>query len=137
MEGNVSGGSSRWSGWIWFAGWLMILMGAVDVLEGVIAVVRQHYYVLTPTQIIVFDLKTWGWVTLIWGAVIALAGLGVLTHHAVARWFAVVVASLAVIEQLGFVGSSQYPLWALVEIAIAVVVIYALIVRWGEAETIA
>jgi hypothetical protein len=112
----------------------MIVLGALDVLEGVIAVVRQHYYVLTPTQIIVFDLKTWGWVTLIWGAVIALAGLGVLTRHASARWFAIVVASLNVIEQLGFVGSSQYPLWALTSIAVSGVVIYALIVRWDETQ---
>ncbi len=130
----MPGSRSRWSGWIAFAGWLMIIIGAVDVLEGVIAVVRQHYYVLTPTQIIVFDLKTWGWVTLIWGAVLGLAGFGLLTRHAAARWFAIIVASLNLIEQLGFVGSSQYPLWALTGIALSGVVIYALIVRWDESK---
>ncbi len=126
--------SSRSSGWVAFAGWLLIVLGAVDVLEGVIAVARQHYYVFTPTQIIVFDLKTWGWVTLIWGVVIGLAGFGVLTRHAVARWFAIVVASLNVIEQLGFAGNSGYPLWALTSIALSGVVIYALIVRWDEVQ---
>ena len=105
----MPGSGSRSSGWVAFAGWLLIVLGAVDVLEGVIAVARQHYYVLTPTQIIVFDLKTWGWVTLIWGVVIALAGFGVLTGHAVARWFAIVIASVNVIEQLGFVGSFGVP----------------------------
>ncbi len=130
----MTGNSSRSSGWVAFAGWLLIVLGAVDVLEGVIAVARQHYYVLTPTQIVVFDLKTWGWVTLIWGAVIALAGVGVLTRHAVARWFAIVIASVNVIEQLGFVGSSAYPLWALTSIALSGVVIYSLIVRWDEGQ---
>jgi hypothetical protein len=128
----MSGSTSRSSGWVAFAGWLLIVLGAVDVLEGVIAVARQHYYVLTPNQIIVFDLKTWGWVTLIWGAVIALAGVGLLTRHAVARWFAIVVVSVNVIEQLGFVGNTGYPLWALTSIALSGVVIYALIARWDE-----
>jgi hypothetical protein len=130
-------GSNSRSGWITFAGWLLIVLGAVDVLEGLIAVARQHYYLLTPTQIIVFDLKTWGWITLIWGVVIGLAGLGLLTGNAIARWFAIVIVSLNVLEQLGFVGNSAYPLWALTSIALSGVVIYALIVRWDEGQTAA
>jgi hypothetical protein len=124
--------SRFWAGWVAFAGWLMIFIGALDVLEGVIAVARGRYYVLTANQIIVFDLRTWGWITLAWGIVVALAGLGVLTRHAWARWFAVVVMSLNVIEQLGFVGSAQYPLWALTIIAFTGVVIYALIVHLDD-----
>ena len=130
----MPGSSSRSSGWVAFAGWLLIVLGAVNVLEGIIAVARQHYYVLTANQLIVFDVKTWGWVTLIWGAVIALAGFGVLTHNAVARWFAIVIASINVIEQLGFVGNTAYPLWALTSIALSGIVIYALIVRWDEGQ---
>ncbi len=130
----MSGSGKRSSGWVVFAGWLLIVLGAVDILEGLIAIARQHYYVLTPTQIVVFDLKTWGWVTLIWGVVIALAGLGLLSGNPVARWFAIVIASVNVIEQLGFVGSSAYPLWALTSIALSGVVIYALIVRWDERQ---
>ena len=36
------------------------------------------------------------------------------------------------VVQLGFVGSSQYPLWALTVLGLNVVVLYALIVRWGD-----
>jgi hypothetical protein len=124
----------RMSGWVTFAGWLLLILGALDVLEGIIAVSRGHYYVLTANQIIVFDLKTWGWVTLVWGVVIGLAGFGVLTGHAVARWFAIVVASLTIVEQLAFDGSSAYPLWALSVVALSGVVIYALIARWDHTE---
>jgi hypothetical protein len=54
-----------------------------------------------------------------------------------ARWFTIVVGSLNFIVQLGFVGSAQYPLWALTALALNVVVLYAVIVRWEEAsETI-
>jgi hypothetical protein len=66
---------NAWTGWIVFAGWLMVIIGVIDFIEGLIAVIRKQYYVLAPNQVIVFDVKTWGWVTLIWGIVLVLAGL--------------------------------------------------------------
>jgi hypothetical protein len=130
-------GTSRWTGWIAFAGWLMIIIGALDFFQGLIAVIRDQYYVLTSEQIIVFDLTTWGWITLLWGIVVGLAGLGLLWGAGWARWLAIVVGSLGFIAQLGFVGSAQYPLWALTVLALTVVVLYALIVRWDEAREVA
>ena len=127
-------GSSRWTGWIAFAGWLMIVLGALDFFEGLIAVIRGKYYVLTANQIIVFDLRTWGWITLAWGIVVGFAGWGLLSRAGWARWFTIVVGSLNVLGQLGFVGSAQYPLWALTIVGLSIVVIYALIVRWGEVK---
>jgi hypothetical protein len=124
--------NSSWTGWIAFAGILMVLIGAIDVFQGLIAIIRDNYYAVTPNQIIVFDLTTWGWITLLWGIVVALGGLGLLSGATWARWFTIVVASLNVIGQLGFVGSSQYPLWALTGITLTIVVLYALIARWGD-----
>lgn len=128
---------SRWTGWIGFAGWLLVVIGSLDFFEGLIAVIRGQYYVLTPNQIIVFDMRTWGWITLIWGIVAMLAGLSLLSGASWARWFAVVVGSLNVLGQLAWFGSSQYPLWALTAITLSIVVIYALIVRWGEVQATA
>jgi hypothetical protein len=125
-----------WTGWVWFAGLVMILIGSLDFFQGLIAVIRNKYYVLTPNQIIVFDLTTWGWVMLIWGIVVALAGFGLLSGSGWARWFTIVVASLNFIFQLGFVGSYQYTLWALTVIALNVLVLYALIVRWSDVRSV-
>jgi hypothetical protein len=127
---------SAWSGWIGFAGWLMLIVGTLDFFEGLIAVIRGQYYVLTSEQIIVFDLRTWGWLTLVWGIVIALAGFSLLARASWARWFTIVVVSVNVIGQLGFVGAAQYPLWALTVMVLSIVVLYALIVRWDEASAI-
>jgi hypothetical protein len=125
-----------WAGWVWFAGVLMVVIGSLDFFQGLIAIIRDNYYVLTPGQIIVFDLTTWGWVMLIWGIVVALAGLGLLAGSGWARWFTIIVASLNFIVQLGFVGSYQYTLWALTVIALNAVVLYALIVRWGQVRAV-
>jgi hypothetical protein len=118
------------AGWIGFAAIMMLIVGMLTFFEGLVAVVRDNYYVLTPQQIIVFDVSTWGWIMLIWGTVLVLAGLGLGSGAGWARWLAVVLASLNVFAQLGFLGSSAYPLWALVTITLNIIVIYALTARW-------
>ena len=124
--------SERWSGWISFAGLMIIIIGGLDFFEGLIAVIRGDYYAVTANQIVVVDLTAWGWIMMIWGVVLVLAGLGLLSGASWARWFAIVVGSLNFLAQLGFVGSSQYPLWALTVLALTAVVLYALIVRWDD-----
>jgi hypothetical protein len=126
--------STAWSGWIGFAGWLMLLVGVIDFFEGLIAVIRGQYYVLTANQIVVFDTTTWGWLTLLWGIVLVLAGYSLLMRTTWARWFAIVVISVNLIGQLGWLGSASYPLWALTVVGLTIVVLYALIVRWNEAS---
>lgn len=126
--------SERWSGWISFAGLMIIIIGGLDFFEGLIAVIRGQYYAVTPNQIVVVDLTTWGWIMMIWGVVLLLAGFGLLSGATWARWFSIVVISLNIIAQLGFVGSAQYPLWALTVLTLSVVVLYALIVRWNDAK---
>jgi hypothetical protein len=130
MARNAGG----WYGWVAFAGWLMVIIGSLDFFEGLIAVIRGNYYVLTSNQIVVFNMSTWGWITMIWGIIVVLAGIGLLGGAGWARWFTIVVASINFIVQLGFVGSAQYPLWALTVLALTVVVLYALIAKWGEAQ---
>ena len=77
--------NSSWTGWIAFAGLLMVLIGSIDVFQGLIAIIRDNYYAVTPSQIIVFDLTTWGWLTLLWGIVILCAGFGLLSGAGWAR----------------------------------------------------
>ena len=125
--------NTRWTGWIGFAGCLMLLIGGLDFFQGLIAIIRGQYYVLTPSQIVVFDIKTWGWITLLWGIIVALGGMALLGGATWARWFTIVIASLSFFEQLGFVGSAQYTLWSLTVLFLTGTVLYALIVHWNEA----
>jgi len=126
--------STAWSGWIGFAGLVMIVIGGLDFFEGLIAVIRGQYYVLTANQIVVFDVTTWGWIMMIWGVIVVLAGLGLLAGAGWARWFTIIVVGLNIFVQLGFVGSAQYPLWALTVLALSVIVFWALTARWEEAK---
>jgi hypothetical protein len=124
---------NAWSGWVGFAGWLMIITGVIDAFEGLIAIIREHYYVFGSNQVVIFNVKTWGWIALIWGILLILTGFGLLSGASWARFVAIVIASLAIILQLGFLGSSPYFLWTLTVIGLMAIVLYALIVRWHEA----
>ena len=125
--------NTRWTGWIGFAGCLMVIIGGIDFFEGLIAIIRGEYFAVTPNQIIVFDTTTWGWITLLWGIIVLFAGFGLLSRAGWARWFAIVVGSITFFEQLGFVGNSQYPLWALTVLFLTLMVLWALMVHWDDA----
>ena len=119
--------------WIGFAALVMLIVGAIDFVQGLVAIFEDGYYVITGSGL-VFDVNTWGWILLLWGILLALAGLGLIAGQGWARWFAIVVVSLNIFAQLGFLGNSQYPLWALTALTLNIVVLYALTARWGESQ---
>ncbi len=124
--------SRSMAGWIGFAGILMLILGGVDVFQGLIALFEDEYFVPTQAGFLVVDVTGWGWIMLIWGALLGLAGFGLLAGQGWARWFTILLVSVNLFAQLGFLGNSQYPLWALTGITLSVVVLYALTARWSE-----
>jgi hypothetical protein len=121
-----------WLGWIWFAGIMMIVMGSFNAIEGLVALFRGEYYVVTEQQVLVFDITTWGWITLLIGILVALAGAALLSGAAWARVITVVLAVVNAIAQLAFV--SIHPLWSTIVIALCVTVIWAVVVHGSEAD---
>ena len=126
--------SKSMAGWIGFAGILLVLVGGIDFIQGLIGLFDDDYYVVTASGFLAFDLTGWGWIMVIWGVLLVLAGLGLLAGQGWARWFAIVVVSLNFIAELGFLGNSQYPLWSLTVIALNIIVLYALTARWSESQ---
>jgi hypothetical protein len=126
--------SKSMAGWIGFAAIVMLILGGIDFCQGLIALFDDEYYVVTSSGFLVVDLTGWGWIMLIWGVLLVLAGLGLIAGQGWARWFTIVVVSLNFFAQLGFLGNSNYPLWALTALALNVVVLYALTVRWSESK---
>jgi len=122
------------AGWIGFAGIVMLIIGAIDFIEGLIAIFEDNYYVPTQAGFLVVDVTAWGWFLLLWGVLLTLAGFGLLAAQSWARWTAIILVSLNTLGELGFVGSSAYPLWALTVIVLNVVVLYALTARWSQSK---
>ena len=127
--------SKSMAGWIGFAGLLLVLVGGIDFLQGLVALFQDEYYVPTQAGFLVFDLTGWGWMLMLWGVLLVLAGFGLIAGQGWARWFAIVLVSLNVIAQLGFLGNTQTPLWSLTVMALNIIVLDALTARWDESRT--
>ena len=70
------------------------------------------------------DLRAWGWVMTVFGAVQLLGAFGVWAGNQLARWFAVAVVGLNAIGQMFFIPA--YPFWSLLIIAADIVALRAL-----------
>jgi hypothetical protein len=125
---------SSMAGWVAFAGMVMLVIGGINFFQGLIALIEDEYFVVTASGLLIFDLTAWGWIMLIWGVILVLAGMGLLGAQGWARWFTIVVVTGNFFVQLGFLGNSQYPLWAMTALALNVVVLYALTARWDESK---
>ena len=120
-------------GLVVFAVALLAVIGCFNLIYGIAAIANAH--VFTANAHYVFgSLRTWGWITLILGALQVLAAAGVLAGRPAARWFAVAVIGLNAIDQMFFIPS--YPFWSLVIIAVDVVALYGLC-AYGSYENLA
>jgi hypothetical protein len=124
--------SGAWAGWVAFAGIMLSLIGFFDVLQGITALTDDGYFVVKSEELLVFDFTTYGWFLLIWGALLILVGIGLFLGKGAARWLGVILAFVNAVAQIGFLAA--YPIWSTIVIALDVVVIFALTVRWHEAQ---
>ena len=77
-----------------------------------------------------FNYKAWGWLDLILGIIVLLAGYELFRGALWARVVAVALAALSIIANMAFM--SAYPLWSILIIVLNVLVVYALLVHGGE-----
>ncbi|MGW1679261.1 DUF7144 family membrane protein [Saccharopolyspora sp. NPDC002376] len=114
------------SGWLAFAGSLMLLVGIFNIIDGLTSLFRADYYVVGAAQLLVFNFAAWGVIWLVLGVLQLAAGVGCMYGKEWARTTGIVLAALVAIGHLAFLAA--FPLWSLLVIALSVLVIYGLIV---------
>ena len=120
-----------WVGWLVFAGVMMILVGAFQAIDGLIALFNDDLYVVRPDGLVVnVDYTAWGWTHLLLGVVLIAAGYAVFSGKIWGRTLGVVAAIVSAVVNFAFIPA--YPVWSLLIIAVDVLVIYALIAHGGE-----
>ncbi|HEX5119793.1 MAG TPA: hypothetical protein VFW65_31800 [Pseudonocardiaceae bacterium] len=122
---------SGWTGWIAFAGIMLLMTGLFTAIEGIVALANPNFYAVAPSGLLVTaDLTVWGWVQLGLGLVAFLTGVAVLAGNAIARIVAAIIAGVSAIVHLAFIPA--YPFWAIIVIVLDVIVIYALTAHGGD-----
>ena len=124
-----AGEGTRGAGWVTFAAIMLGLAGIWNVIDGLLALGSSKVYGVN-TVYVFSDLRTWGWIVLILGALQLVAAGTVFTGNEFARWFGILAAGVNALGQLAFV--PVYPFWALMLFAADVVVIYGLAVYGGK-----
>jgi hypothetical protein len=125
--------SEAWAGWVVFAATILVLVGCLHLIQGLVALFDEGYLVTaTKDDLLLVNVDAWGVVMLIWGLLLAGTGIMLAYGSGVARWFAIFLAFVGVILQIGFL--SAYPIWSVIVIALDVFVIFALTARWAEAR---
>ncbi len=128
---KVPGEQTAWVGWVVFGAVVMVLLGVYHLMAGLVALFRQSYFVAPHRDLLVtVSYDTWGWVHLIGGLVVVAAGVGLLTGATWARVVGVIVAMTSAILNLAFLAAS--PVWAVMMIAMDVLVIYAITAHGRE-----
>jgi len=89
-------------GLVLFASVLLIIVGFFNLIYGIAAIANSHVFV-TNAHYVFANLRAWGWITLIIGALQLIAAGGVLAGNQLARWFAVAVVGLNAIDQMFFI----------------------------------
>jgi hypothetical protein len=78
------------------------------------------------------NLTTYGWMYLATAAVLVLAGVGVLQGSSFARWTGVIAAAIGGISAAAWL--PYYPIWSLIYVFIAILVMYTLLAHPGAKE---
>jgi hypothetical protein len=117
------------SGWVTFAGIMLAILGAMNVVYGIAAIDDSTVYV-GDAKYVFSDLKTWGWFLLVVGAIQLVGALGIWNRTTWGRWIGIASASANALLQLLFLPA--LPLLALALLALDVLVIYGLIAYGGR-----
>ena len=107
-----------------FAAVMMMMVGAFQALYGLVALFNDTFYVVGQKWTFTFDITLWGWIHLLVGLLVVLAGVFLLAGATWARIVGVVVASVSAV--LNFMSLPYYPVWGILIIAADVFVIWAL-----------
>ena len=118
---EVSGAAIGWSA---FAAFMLMMIGIFQGLAGLGAIINDDRFAVTEDYVVKLDTTQWGWIHLIIGILVFLAGLGIFSGNVLARTVGVFVALLSAVAN--FVWLPIQPVWSAIMIAICVAVIWAL-----------
>lgn len=124
-------GPSNWTGWVAFGAAMIMIVGVMHVLQGMVSLLDDGYYLTSPDGLAVnLSFTALGWIQIGFGVVSLAIGIGMFLGAIVALAAGVIVAAVSAIVHLAMIAA--YPLWGVVVIAFDVIVIYAIVTHGRE-----
>ena len=107
-----------------FTAIVMMIAGFYSVMTGLVAVINDTFFVVGEEYIFQFDITAWGWIHILLGFGVAVAGFGLFAGAVWARTVGVVLAIASAIANFMFI--PQAPIWAIAVIVLDMFIIWAL-----------
>ena len=90
------------TGWVLFAWIVLAIAGVMNVVHGVTALANSKFF--AADAVFVFgDLRTWGWIVLVFGIVELFVAGSLWKGGEFGRWAGITIAALNAIAQMGAV----------------------------------
>lgn len=119
----------RGAGRVVFAAILLLIAGTLNLIYGIAAVGDANFFV-GNTHYVFSSLHTWGWVTIILGAIQLTGGFSLMAGNTYGRVIGIIGAGLGAIGALLAIGGAT-PFWALGIFALCLIVLHGIVV-YGE-----
>jgi hypothetical protein len=126
-QASATARAATGTGWAAFAGVFFLVAGTFQVIEGIAALSKSRYLF---AQVLFANLEFWGVVLLIVGGLGIFAGYAILSRQEIGRVLGIALASLGIVVHLMFANTNGT--WAIVMIAVYMVILYGLIVKGEE-----
>jgi hypothetical protein len=121
--------------WLYFAGFALLIVGVMRIFDAVWAFGYKGAAPENLQHAIFGDsLSTYGWLWLIVGIILILAGVGVFARNQFSRWVGIFAGALCAITAIWWM--PYYPVWSFTYIVLGVALIYALLTH-GQREAAA
>ena len=130
MQDNRSGAAV---GYIMFASFILIMIGIFHAIDGLAAIINDTFYSQVGDYVFKFNVATWGWIHLIGGIIILIAGFSLYGGAIWARTVGVIVALISAIAS--FASLPYYPVWSILIILLDICVIWALTIHGRDAAS--
>jgi uncharacterized membrane protein len=118
---------TKGEGWLFFAFVILVIVGFFNAVLGITLIAGDEIYVSgnDARVVLVGDTTGWGWILLILGGLEVIAGFGVLARSQAARWFGIIMATLAALGHLPVI-FGRNPIYSFIVVLMSVLVIYGL-----------
>jgi len=107
-----------------FAGIMLIIGGVFQVIQSIAALVNDKYLLVLPNYVFSADLTVWGVIHLLIGVILVVVGIALVLDKSWGRIAGIVVAGISAL--INFSWLPYTPWWAILAIAVDILVIWAL-----------
>lgn len=107
-----------------FAGIMLVMVAALEILQGLAAVADDEVYVTGINYIYQFDVTTWGWIHIVLGAIAVGVGIAIMLGQTWGMIGGIGIAFISTLTNFAFI--PYYPVWSILIVAFNIAVIWAL-----------